>query len=76
MAFPDTERLQNVSNPLRAVCLPLFKASPLWDGHFKLASAQLALLLPLSAVSSSLLGSKLEPRGWLVNSSEDGKAEL
>lgn len=36
MAFPDTECLQNVSNPLRAVCLPLFKASPLWDGHFKI----------------------------------------
>lgn len=49
MAFPDTEHLQNVSNSLRAVCLPLFKASPLWDGHFKIvrsgiSSAGIALV--------------------------------
>lgn len=38
-----------------------------------LPSAQLALHLSLSAISSSLLSSKPEPHGWLVNSSEAGE---
>lgn len=53
-ALPDTERLQNVDNPLRSVCLLLFKASPLWDGHFKIvrsgiSSAGIALQLLIGA---------------------------
>lgn len=66
MAFPDAECLQNVNKPLRGVCLPLFKVSPLWDSHFRIVkwhcSCPWVLFPPLCwAPNQSLMA------GWSVS---------